>query len=234
MIERSISQRSKATVLVALCFLAGACQDPQAQLREESLEFVSGWFAEAASGARADTLCHGLGTLKHPEITCAEMLDHAARIDPASRRIAELKPRDCFGDVCGVFVEIEFNSIDSDGNEVLETALLKRDEGQLRMYWYRTDSLLTLLRPAEAADESEEKEPLQAAYDEITARYPALYSYPPCYGIRPSSSNMVGALQPLDAIDVTEVEQLAAACGDRFCFALVGNKIATLCPPEQF
>ena len=101
----------------------------------------------------------------------------------------------------------------------------------MRLYWYRSDSLLALLKPAENAAADDAKDPIQTAYDELTARYPALYSFPPCYGVRPSSSNLVGELRRPDALDVQEIEQLAAACGATFCFALVGNKIATLCPP---
>ena len=84
MIFRSIKSFGKATLAVALCFLA-ACEDRQAQLQADSLAFIEQWFDEAAAGARDDTLCHGLGTLKHPEITCAEMLEHAARVVSDSR-----------------------------------------------------------------------------------------------------------------------------------------------------
>ena len=101
------------------------------------------------------------------------------------------------------------------------------------MYWYRSDSLLTLLRPAKEDEDVSAKDPIQAAYDEITARYPALYSYPPCYGVRASSSNLVGGLMSKDELDVAAIEQRAAACGEGFCFALVGNKVATLCPPAN-
>ena len=210
--------------------MAAACEDRQAQLHQQSLAFVSDWFAQAAAGARDDSLCHGLGVLKHPEITCAEMLEHAGRVDADTRRVTSLNTPDCFAGVCGDFVEITFASVDGAGNELDETALLKRDNGIYRMYWYRSDSLLALLRPADEADSSADQDPLQLAYDEITARYPALYSYPPCYGARPSSSTLVGELMARDKIDVAAVEQLAADCGESFCFALVGSKIATLCP----
>jgi hypothetical protein len=228
-----IAAKHKATLAVALCVLSGACGDREALLEEQSLAFITQWFQLAADGARDDTLCHGLGTLKHPEISCTEMLDHAARVDAASRRVTAFKRRDCFGDVCGEFIEIGFSSVDGDGNELRETAVLKQDDGALRMYWYRSDSLLTLLRPAAEDADTGDKDPIQAAYDEITARYPALYSFPPCYDVRASSSNLVGELMSRDALDVAEIEQRAATCGERFCFALVGNKIATLCPPAD-
>lgn len=221
---------NKATLAVALCFMAAACEDRQAQLQQQSLSFVGEWFAQAAAGATDDSLCHGLGLLKHAEITCAEMLEHAGRVEASSRRVTSLTTRDCFADVCGEFVEITFVSVDQAGNALDETALLKRDNGIYRMYWYRSDSLLTLLRPVGEEDSMQDKTPIQAAYDEITNRYPGLYSYPPCYGVRPSSSTLVGELLIKDNIDVTAVEQLASDCGETFCFALVGNKIATLCP----
>ena len=232
-ISVSSATKHKATLTVALCVLAGACSDHEAVLRQQSLAFVTGWFQQAADGARQDALCHGLGTLKHPEISCNEMLEHAARVDAASRQVTSFGTRDCFGDVCGEFVEIGFTGVDRDGNDLRETAVLKRDDGALRMYWYRSDSLLTLLRPAKEDEDVNDKDPIQAAYDEITARYPALYSYPPCYGVRASSSNLVGELMSKDDLDVAAIEQRAAACGERFCFALVGNKVATLCPPAN-
>jgi hypothetical protein len=230
LIASQINRLSKATFMVALSFLALACEDRQARLQEEALTFVTGWFQQAADGVRDDALCHGLGTLKHPEITCREMLEHASRITASSRQVTRLDSRDCFGGVCGEFVEIGFNSQDTAGNELRETALLKRDEGRFRMYWYRSDSLLALLRPAQGSDDEQQQDPLQLAYDEITARYPPLYEFPPCYDSRASSANLVGELMAKDAIDVAAVEALAAECGESFCFALVGNKIATLCP----
>ena len=77
---------------------------------------------------------------------------------------------------------------------------------------------------------SDEKDPEQQAYDEITARYPALYQYPPCYDIRVSSSNLRGELMRKNEINVATIDALAAQCGESFCFGLVGNKIAAVCP----
>ena len=216
---------------VALFVVGAGCTDQAALKRDQGLEFLGSWFASAHAGQRDDGLCHAFGLLKHPEITCSQMLEHAALIDPAQRTIASVTERDCFGEVCGDFLEVEFSSRDPAGNEVRETALIKRDDGRFRLYWYRSDSLLATLR-ARLPDpqEVEAKDPEQLAYDALVARHPALYSYPPCYGVRASSSTLRGKPTAIEDIDPDDVEVLAAECGQTFCFALVGNKIATLCP----
>ena len=215
---------------MALLFLLSACADKQAAVFEQSLTFLNDWFSDARAGKRDDSLCHGLGTLKHPGVSCADMLSHAADIEPSSRTVENMKSLDSFADVSGEFIEVSFSSLDLAGNEVRENAVLKRDDNKLRLYWYRSDSLLAKLRAAEPEDDREGKDPLQVAYDEITARYPGLYEYPPCYGVRASSANLAGELMTRDAIDEAEVRAYAQSCPETFCFALVGNKIAPLCP----
>lgn len=215
---------------MAFCFVLFGCGDKAAEQRDQALTFVSGWFQQAIVGERDDGLCHGLGVLKHPAVTCSEMLASAAGIDPASREVEAITALDCFGDVCGTFIELRFLSRDPAGNEVRETALLKQDEGRMRMYWYRNDELMRTLQADDPSPEESDKDPEQLAYDEIVARYPSLYAYPPCYGKRASSSNLAGELMAKDDIDVDAVQALAESCGEAFCFALVGNKIAPLCP----
>ena len=124
---------------------------------------------------------------------------------------------------------MRLNSRDDAGNELDETHILKRDDGRLRVYWYRNDKLINELR-TEFTDEPETKDPVQQAYDKLKARYPELYQYPPCYGVRASSSTLVGELMPETSVDVERVHQLASECGETFCFGLVGSKIAPLCP----
>ncbi|NKB98561.1 MAG: hypothetical protein GKR90_08735 [Pseudomonadales bacterium] len=157
------------------------------------------------------------------------MQEFAARVDPASRTFTAQRSHDCFASVCGEFVEIEFESYDHAGNPIRENAVLKRDDGTIRLYWYRSDLMLAAFRAANPEPE-DEKEPIQVAYDEITARYPELYRYPPCYGVRASTSTLAGELMAKNAIDVASIERIAATCGDDFCFSLVGEKIAPLCP----
>lgn len=215
-----------------LILLLSACTDPVKQRETASLTFIQGWFQAASQGSRSEDLCHGLGLLKHKAFSCADMLEAASQINPESREIIALVPQECFSGVCGDFLEVRIRSQDLAGNEVDETALLKQDDGKLRMYWYRTDGLIAQLNAQQPSTE-EEKAPEQIAYDEITARYPSLYSYPPCYGARASSTTLVGDLMAKDAMDVHQVDTWAAACGETFCFALVGNKIASLCPKQR-
>lgn len=204
-----------------------ACEPPP-DPRAQSLDYLSQWFQVAEAGDREDTLCHGLGLLKNKRFTCAEMLDYAAQVDPAQREVASFRAIDCWQNVCGTFYEVAFTGFDLAGNEMDETVLLKQDEGQLRVYWYRNDAMFNQL--AAEAPEEEEKAPEQVAYDALTALHPSLYEYPPCYGKRPSSSNLVGEMFAIEQADVAAIEALAATCPEQFCFALVGQKIAPLCP----
>lgn len=216
---------------MAFCVLAIACTDRAAEKQQQGLTFLTSWFTKAAAGQREDTLCHGLGQLKHPAISCAQMLSAAANIDPQTRNIVGVHPQDCFGGVCGDFLEIRIDSHDMAGNETQETALLKRDEGQFRLYWYRTNEILATLRAAQTDQEEENpKDPVHVAYDRLVAIYPSLYTYPPCYGVRVSSTNLAGELMRFDDIDVEFVETLAQQCPETFCFSLVGQKIAAICP----
>jgi len=219
--------------MMSLVMFVTACTDKEAQLQDASLAHAQQWFALAGTGADGDENCHGLGLLKHPDVSCAQMLSFASRVDSASRQITGINTRDCFESVCGEFIELNFSGQDLAGNEVNEMLLLKRDDGRMKTYLYRSNLLLSELGGENPETPTEEKSPQQTAYDEVVARYPSLYSYPPCYGIRPSSSNLVGELMQRDNMNVAAVEQQAQQCGATFCLALVGNKIATLCPPSN-
>ncbi len=213
--------------LCCLALLATACADKQAEQKTAITTFLTDWYTQAREGKRDDSLCHGLGLLKHPDFTCADMLEAAATIDPATQQIEQIKAIDCFAGVCGDLFEINLTSQNTSGTNINETHILKRDDGQLRVYWYRNDVLMAQLRAANPIEE--EKDPEQVAYDELIARYPTLYEYPPCYGVRPSSTNLAGKLMAMDAIDVDEINRIASTC-DNFCFSVVGSKIAPLCP----
>ena len=213
--------------LLGLIVLAASCsQGPDPKQR--SLEFLAQWFNQAASGAREDSLCHGLGLLKHPQFSCVEMLEFAARGDQGSRVVTGFSTDDCMQDVCGQFYQVSFSGADTAGNELNENIILKEDEGTLRVYLYRSNLMFSNM-PTEESEE-EDKDPEQIAYDALTAQFPELYEYTPCYGVRPSSSNLRGELFAIEDADVKAINALAQDCGEKFCFALVGQKIATLCP----
>ena len=223
---RRISNARAIWLLGLLCCLS-ACQ-PAPDPKVESLAYLAGWFNQAQSGAQDESLCHGLGLLKNPSFTCADMLSWAAKVDPQTREIGRFKSHDCFQSVCGTFYELEFSGADPAGNEVHETAVLKQDEGQYRLYWYRSNLMQRAI--AASAPVEEEKAPEQIAYDKLTALFPSLYEYPPCYGARPSSSTLAGEIFVLDQAPVADLHDLAKTCPETFCFALVGQKIAPLCP----
>lgn len=193
-------------------------------------EFARTWLTDPIE--TGDTRCHGLGLLKHPEFSCTQMQTYAHRVESTSRSLTAITAHDCIGNICGDIVEVNFSALDDSGGPVEESIVLKRDEGVIRMYLYRSNLMLRDYETAHPRRE-EEKDPVQVAYDELTARYPSLYQFPPCYGVRASSSNLAGALQPRDTVDVGLMETLAATCGDNFCFGLVGDKIAPLCPDRN-
>jgi hypothetical protein len=228
--SRTGAARVATLATLAISLLLFSCAERQPPIDQQIATYLDAWFAAAESGARDDALCHGLGLLKHKQFTCAEYLEHAARVDGATRHIESITPTDCFAKVCGEFFQVAITAHDRAGNETDESAVIKRDNGKLKLYWYRSDSLVNVLQAANPMADAQDTDPQQAAYDEIIARYPSLYAYPPCYQIRPSSSNLVGKLQARDQMDPAKVDTWAQACGESFCFALVGEKIASLCP----
>ena len=217
--------------LASIALLVGcvACAD-QPDNAQQALQGSLQWFEQAEAGQRDEKLCHGLGLLKHAQHSCSEYLAEAAKIDHATRTVDAIEPLDCFKDVCGVFFQLEFSGFDKAGNESRELLLIKRDNNISRVYWYRSKSMLDEVIAANAIIENNAKDPLQAAYDEITNRYPTLYSYPPCHKVRASSSNLVAKPMSRHQLDPQQIDALAAACGANFCFSLVGQKIAALCP----
>lgn len=227
--SKALSEVRKGLLFLPLAALI-ACGPTEPTFEESGAVFLSQWFAQGV--VENDNRCHGMGVLKHQEFSCLDMQTYAAKIDAASRTITSVQHHECFGSICGQFLEIELDSADIAGNPVRENAVLKRDDGTIRLYWYRSDLMLADYKAANP-DPKDDKDPLQVAYDEITGRYPALYQYPPCLDERVSSSVLVGDIAAKDQLDVATIEVQAAACGETFCFALVGQKIATLCPAHR-
>lgn len=221
----------KAALQALLCtalLLVLGCADSKAEQSARIKIFLDQWYSQAHQGSRQDTLCHGLGMLKHPQFTCAELLEAAATVAPNDFNIDSIIPMDCFADVCGNFIEVNLSGKTNSGAHMTAIHVLKQDNQQLKVYWYRNTALMAQLqgtqpRPAE-------KDPTQIAYDQLVARYPTLYRYPPCYGVRPSSSNLAGPLMNIENIDADQVIELAETTCANFCFSVVGQKIAPLCP----
>ena len=215
-----------------MLLLAGGCGEDEEAVATAGLTKLTEWFEVASAGGRGDEHCHAFGLLKHQDATCADMLEHASRVVPEERRVTATRFRDCVQTVCGDFFEVELSGIDTGGRDITEIAVLKRDEGQFRLYWYRTTSLIDeLARSAEAnaAAEDEDAE-IDAAYARITNAHSEFYQFPPCRGVRVSSSNKVGDLVATDALTVADFEARAARCPNEFCITFVGRKVAGVCP----
>jgi hypothetical protein len=217
--------------IVALC-VAG-CGESKEEIANDGLAHLTAWFEVAARGERDDEHCHAFGLLKHREATCGDMLEHASRIVQSERTVTSTRFMECLETVCGEFFEVELASVDAGGREVEEIAVLKRDSGQFRVYWYRTNSLLTAIEDRQAAEDSIDAgadAKLESAYTRLTNEFPEFYQYPPCRGVRVSSSNLVGALLPPGDTDPGEFATRAEQCPDTFCIAFVGKKIGAVCP----
>ena len=157
------------------------------------------------------------------------MLEHASRMQNESRQVVSSRVMDCFDTVCGQFVETKYQGIGPNGEVWEEIGVAKQEAEGFKVYWFRSDSMLATIAQQQAEEEQSE-DPIEIMYDQLTATFPSLYQYPPCRNIRPSSNNLIGETTPLSEIDPEAIEKLAEGCGPSFCFAHLGNKIATLCP----
>ena len=208
--------------------LLASCSSSE-QASQQAAQAFETWTQSARAGARDEALCHGLGLIKHPAFTCADMLTYAAQVNPSSRQYSAWRARECVETVCGEFWATTTTAADRAGNPVDETVIVKQDDGRYRIYLYQSSSMVEAFRAAHPTEAEDGKDPLQAGYDALTNRFPSLYSYPPCHGITISSSKLQGALIAQDAIDPDAIDRLATNCPDRFCLGLVGRKIAPVC-----
>ncbi len=226
--------------------MLGGCNDGKQNTLDDAQAFLGLWFeqAVAADSAISAPTCHGYGELMFPSASCEDMYGHARLINPASRTLDRINALDCFGSgsqrVCGDFVEIWYRGADASGREIKEGAVVKRDDGKFRLYWYRSDLLFTTLelRAEQAERMAETLEPqqsmLQSLYNLVVRAHPELYQYAPCLeDIRVSSSTMIGALVRPEHIQPNDIQQRAANCSIDICFAAVGQKLTTLCPRQH-
>ena len=219
--------------------MAGGCGDTQQQTLAHAESFLSQWFAN--NNASQPATCHAFGLLMFPAASCDDMQQHAAQVVPESRKRERIRALECFGDgaqrACGEFVEIWYTSQDRSGRQIKEGAVVKRDDGKFRLYWYRSDLLFTTLsQRAEAAEQSmttveQAQDRLSAVYNEMVNNHSGLYVYPPCLDdVRVSSTTMLGSAFNHRAADPGEINRRASGCASQMCFALIGKKVATLCP----
>jgi hypothetical protein len=231
------------TLSTLLCTLGlalslGGCGENDEALKTQGITALNDWFLAAATDNPPS--CHAFGLVKFYDASCADMYEHAAKIAPESRTITSSKLLKCYGqgaqELCGEFVEIWLTSMDTHGNTIQEGAVLKRDDGVFRLYWYRSDALFTTLtQRAESTDEDYERAlkdnqtQLEAVYAEIVQRQPALYQFVMCTDASVSSSKLVGKpIAPKD-ISAADMTLRALQCPENFCLALVGKRIAPLC-----
>lgn len=239
---RFASRKFRHALRTALCTLGlaltlGACGEGDEAIKTQGTTALNDWFSAAATDNPPS--CHAFGLVKFHDASCADMYEHAAQIEPGSRKITSSKLLQCYGQgrqrLCGEFVQIWLTARNTSGNTIQEGAVLKRDEGVFRLYWYRSDALFTTLIKRSEGDKDDERAlkdkraQLEAVYAEIVQRQPALYQFVMCTDASVSSSKLVGKpVNPKD-ISATDMASRAQQCPEIFCLALVGKRIAPLC-----
>ena len=215
--------------------IALACQDREAADRQAAIDVFFAWSAESAPSDSES--CHAYGLIKHPETSCLEMLEHAKRILASQREVTSSRTLECFDSICGDFIEIEVEGEDLDGREVKEIVVLKKDSNVFKVYWYRTNSLATAIENRSNSQSEliadakylKKQEQLSSAYAYLTNKIPELYQFPSCLDVRITSSNLSGALLPLEKVTLLDFSSRASKCDGDLCVGLVGKKIAAVC-----
>ena len=241
---QSVSQRLSLLLTLCVFFLAGCAPDPSVA-KSQALQAAAAWFDQAQASLENDGAappsCHAFGLLKFNDASCSDMIEHAARLDASTRQIDSVELMKCFGqgskEVCGEFAEIWFNSQTMDGVSVKEGMVLKRDNDEFRLYWYRSDTLFTELTDraerreagTKSAQMAAKQEQLDAVYTQMVERDPSVYAYPPCIDARASRSAMIGELIAQRNVTGLELDRRAEQCAKDLCLTLVGKRIAALC-----
>ena len=237
--------RGRRLLAACLTVVFSACAPDAAVIQSQALETAGQWFDQAhasqADEAAPLPTCHAFGLIKFTDANCDDMIEHAAALDAATRRIDSVRLLECFGqaskEVCGDFAEIWFNTQNAEGVSMREGMVLKRDNDAFRMYWYRSDTLFTAIADraerekavTSSAQMAEKQEKLDAVYTQIVERDPGVYTYPPCIDAQVTSAAMLGGLLNQEAVTAAELDQRAGQCNKVLCLALVGKRIAALC-----
>jgi len=229
----------RATFVFCWFVIASGCQDREEVDRQAAISVFHEWSVESESSDSES--CHAYGLIKHPETSCLEMLDHAKNILPSQRLVSSSRVLECFDSVCGDFVELEVEGEDLKGHQVKEIVVLKKDKNVFKVYWYRTNSLMTAIenrskaqseQSADAKDLKKQNE-LNSAYAYLTNKIPEIYQFPSCLDVRITSSNLMGELVPLEKVTLSDFGSRAAKCNGNLCIGLVGKKIAAVCQENQ-
>ena len=215
------------------------CQDRGEVDRQAAISVFYEW--SSGSEPSDPESCHAYGLIKHPETSCLEMLDHAKKISPNLRRVSASRALECFDSICGDFLELEVEAEDLEGRQVKEIVVLKKDKNVFKVYWYRTNSLLTAIENRSKAQSEQEadtkylkkQDELNSAYAYLTNKIPEIYQFPSCLDVRITSSNLIGELVPLEKVTLSDFGSRAAKCNGDLCIGLIGKKIAAVCQENQ-
>ena len=237
--KKNIFQKASCGLLILCVFAASACQNKEELNQQAAFNVFNEWATQNQS--QGSDSCHAYGLIKHPETTCEEMLQHAQKVIHDTRALSSRRSLECFDSVCGEFIELEMESKDSKNRSVKEIAVLKNDNDTFRLYWYRTNSLLTVINErtnilAKGTSNLEleaKQEQLDRTYAYLTNKIPELYQFPACLGTRITSSNLIGNLMPLNSVTLSDFVSRSKKCDKVLCIGMIGKKVAAVCDKVQ-
>ena len=237
--KKKILDKASIGLLILYVFAISACQNKEELDQQAALEVFNEWATQNQS-PDSDS-CHAYGLIKHPETSCEEMLQHAQKVTHETRALSSKRSLECFDSVCGEFIELEMESKDSKNRSIKEIAVLKKDNDSFKLYWYRTNSLLTVINERSKTqasgtnnlEEEAKQEQLDRTYAYLTNKIPELYQFPTCLGTRITSSNLIGDLMPKDNVTLADFVTRAKKCDKDLCVGMIGKKVAAVCDRVQ-
>ena len=141
--KKSLFKRTSSGLLIFCMTAISACNNKEELNEQAALKVFNNWVLQDQS--IAPNSCHAYGLIKHPETNCEEMLKYAGKVIHKTRAITSIRSLECFDSICGEFVELEMDSRNLLSQPIKEIAVLKKDNNNFKLYWYRTNSLLTAL-----------------------------------------------------------------------------------------
>ena len=237
--KKNIFDKASLGLLILCFFTTSACQDKEELNQQAALGVFNQWATQNQS--QGSDSCHAYGLIKHPETSCEEMLLHAQKVIHETRALSSKRNLECFDSVCGEFIELEMESKDSRNRSIKEIAVLKKDNDSFKLYWYRTNSLLTAInertktqaRGTNNLEQEAKREQLDRTYAYLTNKIPELYQFPACLDTRITSSNLIGDLMPKDSVTFADFVTRAKKCDKDICVGMIGKKVAAVCDKVQ-